>query len=155
VLGTVSGLIMAASGAVVHDLLSSVLRIDLPDQGKVRIAKLASIVVGVIAIVLGILFEPMNVNYLVGWAFSIAASANLPSLVMLLFWQGTTKQGIIAAVSVGMLSSLGWILLSGDTYKDVYLLDASRAIVPFSQPGIVTIPLGFAVLVIVSLVTRK
>jgi cation/acetate symporter len=111
-------------------------------------------VVGVIAIVLGILFEKMNVSYLVGWAFSIAASANLPSLVMLLFWKGTTKQGIIAAVVVGMVSSLGWILLSADTYKDVYGLPPGDAIVPFSQPGLVTIPLGFVVLVAVSLITR-
>ena len=97
----------------------------------------------------------MNVSFLVGWAFSVAASANLPSLVMLLFWKGTTRQGITAAILVGMTSSLAWILLSGDTFKDVYgLPPAENALVPFSQPGIVTIPLGFAVLVIVSLLTR-
>lgn len=153
VLGTVSGLIVAAAGAVVHDLMASVLRIDIPDHAKVRVAKVASVVVGVIAIVLGILFEKMNVSYLVGWAFSVAASANLPALVMLLFWKGTTRQGIIAAVTVGMLTSLGWILLSDDTFKDVYRLEP-RHLVPFSQPGIVTIPLGFAVLVGVSVLTR-
>src|SRR6185436_6640122 len=120
VLGTVSGLIIAAAGAVVHDLLSSVLRLEITDHDKVRIAKIASVFVGAIAIVLGIVFEKMNVSYLVGWAFSIAASANLPSLVMLLFWKGTTRQGITASVTIGMLASLGWILLSGDTYKDVY-----------------------------------
>jgi cation/acetate symporter len=155
VLGTVSGLIIAAAGAVVHDLLSSVLGLELMDHGKVRVAKFAAIAVGGVAIVLGILFEKMNVTFLVGWAFSIAASANLPSLVMLLFWRKTTRQGIIAAVTVGMLSSLGWILLSGDTYKDVYGLSPSDAIVPFSQPGIVTMPLGFAVLIVVSLLTRE
>ncbi len=155
VLGTVSGLIIAAAGAVVHDLCGSVLGLQIPDHSKVRLAKIASVVVGAIAIVLGILFEKMNVTYLVGWAFSIAASANLPSLVMLLFWKGTTKQGIIAAVTIGMLSSLGWILLSGDTYKDIYGLDPTTAIVPFSQPGIVTIPLGFLVLIGVSLITGK
>jgi cation/acetate symporter len=155
VLGTVSGLIIAASGAVVHDLMSSFLKIDMHDSNKVRVARIASVFVGGIAIVLGILFEKMNVNYLVGWAFSIAASANLPSLVMLLFWRGTTKQGIAAAIVVGMVSSLAWILLSGETYKDVYGLSAESALVPFSQPGIVTIPLGFATLVVVSLLTRR
>lgn len=154
VLGTVSGLIMAASGAVVHDLAVGVLRIEMNDHAKVRLAKIAAVVVGIVAIVLGILFEKMNVNYLVGWAFSLAASANLPSLVMLLFWKGTTKQGITAAVTVGMLTSLAWILASGDTYKDVYGWPADSAVVPFSQPGIVTIPLGFLVLVVVSLMTR-
>lgn len=153
VLGTVSGLIVAASGAVAHDLAANVLRIPLTDHEKVRVAKIAAVGVGCIAIVLGILFEKMNVNFLVGWAFSVAASANLPSLVMLLFWKRTTKQGITAAVIVGMLASLAWILASGDTYRDIYGLDPSTAIVPFSQPGIVTIPLGFVVLVVVSLLT--
>ncbi|MBL8850424.1 MAG: cation acetate symporter [Planctomycetaceae bacterium] len=155
VLGTVSGLIIAASGAVVHDLMSNFLKIDMHDANKVRVAKIASVAVGAIAIVLGIVFEKMNVNYLVGWAFSIAASANLPSLIMLLFWKRTTKQGITAAIVVGMTSSLAWILLSADTYKDVFGLPPEDAIVPFSQPGIVTIPLGFATLIAVSLLTRR
>jgi cation/acetate symporter len=154
VLGTVSGLIIAAAGAVVHDIMSSFLQLKLSDHDKIRCAKLASVVVGAIAIVLGILFEKMNVSYLVGWAFSVAASANLPSLVMLLFWRGTTKEGIISAVTVGMVTSLAWILLSADTFKDVYGLKPENALVPFSQPGIVTIPLGFAVLVVVSLLTK-
>ena len=155
VLGTVSGLILASAGAVTHDLITSFLGVDLSDQNKVKVAKLASVVVGAIAIVLGILFEELNVNYLVGWAFSVAASANLPALVMSLFWKGATKQGIIAAVIVGMSGSLAWILLSGDTYAKVYGLSASDAIVPFSQPGIVTIPLGFVTLIVVSLMTKE
>src|SRR5690606_13348083 len=112
VLGTVSGLILACAGAVSHDLMKNAFQIEMTDHQQVRVAKVASVVVGLIAMVLGIQFKGLNVSYLVGWAFSIAASANLPSLVMLLFWKGTTKQGIIAAVTVGMVSSLGWILLS-------------------------------------------
>tara|TARA_R110002049_G_scaffold2750_2_gene21610 strand:+ start:457862 stop:459772 length:1911 start_codon:yes stop_codon:yes gene_type:complete len=153
VLGTVSGLILASSGAVAHDLLGGVLGIKLSGDKQVRVAKIAAVIVGVIAIVLGILFKELNVGYLVGWAFSIAASANLPALVMLLFWKRTTKQGIIASVVVGMFSSLGWILLSGDTYKSVYGWDPADAIAPFSQPGIVTIPLAFLTLIVVSLMT--
>jgi cation/acetate symporter len=153
VLGTVSGLIIASSGAVVHDLLRSVLRVDMHDANEVRVAKFAAIGVGAVAIVLGILFEAMNVSYLVGWAFSIAASANLPSLVMVLFWQRTTRQGVTAAVLVGMVSSLGWILLSGDSYRNIYGISPDLAPMPFSQPGLVTIPLGFLTLVVVSLLT--
>lgn len=155
VLGTVSGLILASAGAVAHDLVGCFSGRELTGQQQVRIAKIASVIVGAIAIVLGILFQGLNVSYLVGWAFSVAASANLPSLVMLLFWKKTTKQGIIAAVIVGMVSSLAWILLSGDTYSAVYGLPAADAPVPFSQPGIVTIPLGFLTLILVSLMTRS
>ena len=154
VLGTVSGLIVAASGAVAHDLLTGFLRLDLNDYSKVRAGKITAVAVGVIAVILGILFQKMNVNYLVGWAFSVAASANLPAIIMLLFWKRTTRQGIIAGVVVGMTSSLAWILLSGETYRDVYGVAPENAIVPFSQPGIVTIPLGFVTLMVVSLLTK-
>lgn len=154
VLGTVSGLILASAGAVTHDLIGHLFQKKLNDAEQVRVAKISSVVVGLVAIVLGILFENLNVSYLVGWAFSVAASANLPSLVMLLFWSKTTHQGVIAALIVGMLSSLGWILLSADTFVSVYGLPAESAWVPFSQPGIVTIPLGFATLIGVSLLTQ-
>ena len=155
VLGTVSGLILASAGAVTHDLLSSYFKIEMDDHQKVRVAKVASVVVGAIAIVLGIKFEGMNVSYLVGWAFSVAASANLQSLIMILFWKGVTKEGVIAAVVVGMVSSLSWILCSADSMEQVFGLTAGDALVPFGQPGIVTIPLGFITLVSVSLMTKK
>ncbi len=157
VLGTVSGLILASAGAVAHDLMGSAFGFQMSDDEKVRVAKISSVVVGAIAIVLGILFKDMNVSFLVGWAFSVAASANLPSLVMILFWSRVTRQGIITAIVVGMVSSLGWILLSAEAFEKVYGLDLLKtpAIVPFSQPGIVTIPLGFLTLIAVSLMTPR
>ena len=155
VLGTVSGLILATSGAVAHDILAGVFGFDFDEKTQIRVAKFSAVVVGAIAIVLGILFKELNVGYLVGWAFSIAASANLPALVMLLFWKRTTRLGIIASVTIGALSSLGWILVSSDTYSKVYGWDAADAIAPFSQPGLVTIPLSFAVLIVVSLITPE
>jgi len=150
VLGTVSGLIMAGSGAVAHDILENVVKAPMTDRQKVLAGKCAAAVLGVGAMILGILFKQMNVTFLVGWAFNIAASANLPALVMLLFWKGTTKQGIIASVSIGVVTSLGWILLSADTFEKVYGIDPALSPVPFSQPGLVTIPLGFVVLWVVS-----
>jgi cation/acetate symporter len=159
VLGTVSGLILAASGAVAHDLIGGGWKYREPhdvlsDTAKIRIAKITAVVVGILAMLLGILFSRLNVSYLVGWAFSVAASANLPALVMLFYWPKTTWQGIVAAAWVGMLSSLLWIALSGDTFSKVYGLPASSAVVPFSQPGLVTIPLGFLTLWLVSLFTQ-
>ena len=73
---------------------------------------------------------------------------------LLLFWKGTTRQGIVSAIIVGMTSSLAWILLSGDTFEKVYGLDPGDALVPFSQPGIVTIPLGFVTLFLASKLTK-
>ncbi len=155
VLGTVSGLILASSGAVAHDLLGGVFGLQLSGHAQVRVAKIAAVFVGAVAIVLGILFKELNVGYLVGWAFSIAASANLPALVMLLFWKRTTKQGIIASILVGMISSLGWVLLSSDSYQYVYGLNPADAIAPFTEPGIVTIPIAFLTLIVVSLFSSQ
>lgn len=154
VLGTVSGLIMAASGAVAHDLMANFLKVKMDEFQQVRAAKIAAACVGLLSICLGIVFSRLNVGFLVGWAFNIAASANLPALVMLLFWKRTTKEGIAAAIIAGMVTSLAWILLSAQAFRDVYGLDPANALVPFSQPAIVTIPLGFVVLVVVSLLTQ-
>ncbi|MCA9030350.1 MAG: cation acetate symporter [Planctomycetaceae bacterium] len=153
VLGTVSGLILAAAGAVVHDIMKNYMHIKLTDSESVRVAKITSVIVGAAAIVLGILFKELNVGALVGWAFSIAASANLPSLIMLLFWKRTTREGIISGVVVGMVTSLAWILLSGPTLDGVFGFKGHAGYVPFSEPGIVTIPLGFLTVIGVSLMT--
>ncbi len=159
VLGTVSGLIMAASGAIVHDLVINVAKVKLSDESTVKYAKVTAVVVGVIAMWLGIQFQKMNVTFLVGWAFNIAASANLPALIMLLFWERTTKQGITAAIATGMVSSLAWVLGSKEALQNVYGFTAAdaaqHALVPFSQPAIVTVPLGFLVLIAVSLLTQR
>jgi cation/acetate symporter len=155
VLGTVSGLILAASGAVAHDLVETVFGHKLNDHAKVGAAKWAALIVGVIAVVLGILFKSFNASFLVGWAFNIAASANLPAIVMILFWTGTTKQGVVASILVGLFGSLIWLMLSAPAMTNIYGVPASHAVVPFSQPGLVTIPLAFVTLVAVSLMTKK
>jgi cation/acetate symporter len=154
VLGTVSGLIVAASGAVAHDLMDKFLRVKMSDHGKVRAGKISAFSVGVIAIILGILFQGMNVSFLVGWAFAVAASANLPSIIMLLFWKRTTAKGIAWSIGVGMVSALGIILTSPDMYAQ-YGLDKTTALHGLNQPGIVSIPLSFLTLVIASLLSRK
>jgi cation/acetate symporter len=158
VLGTVSGLILAGSGAIAHDLVENVLGVQTHDRTKVLIAKLSAIAIGIVAMVLGILFKNFNASFLVGWAFNVAASANLPALIMILFWRGTTKQGVAASVMVGLLSSLTWLLLSAPAYQNIYNYSpgdaAKAAMVPFSQPAVVTLPLAFITLVLVSLITR-
>ena len=104
---------------------------------------------------LGILCKGMNVSFLVGLAFAVAASANLPAIIMLLFWKKTTSKGIAASIVVGIVSALGIILLSPSTYADIYGLPATAAPIPLDNPGIISIPLSFITLVVVSLVTQK
>ncbi|HXV22178.1 MAG TPA: hypothetical protein VD811_14415, partial [Desulfuromonadales bacterium] len=154
VLGTVSGLIVAASGAVAHDLMDKFLGMNLSDKGMVLAGKLSAVVVGAIAIYLGIVFEGMNVSFLVGWAFALAASANLPAILMLLFWKKTTAKGVAASIGVGLVSAMTLILLSPDMYIRYGLLPTDAPI-SFNSPAAISIPLSFIALVVVSLLTQK
>jgi cation/acetate symporter len=154
ILGTVSGLIVASSGAVAHDLMDKYMKIQMTEKAKVRAGRFAAVAVGIVAIILGILFEKQNVSFLVGLAFAIAASANLPAILMLLFWKRTTAKGISAAIVVGMLTALVLILFSPTLYE-IYGLSPAAAPFPLQNPGIVSIPLGFLTLIVVSLLTKK
>lgn len=153
VLGTVSGLIVATSGAIAHDLMDNYMGIKMSDRQKVMAGKTAAFAVGIIAIILGIAFKGMNVAFLVGWAFAVAASANLPSILMLLFWKKTTAKGIAWSIGVGMVSALAIILTSPKMFAQ-FGIDAA-APHALDNPGIVSIPLSFITLVIVSLMTQK
>jgi len=154
VLGTVSGLIVASSGTIAHDFMDKYLNRKMTDETKVRAGKIAAIVVGIIAIILGILFNGMNVSFLVGLAFAIAASANLPAILFLLFWKKTTAKGIAWSIIVGIVSSIGIILMS-PTMFEKYGLPKTDAIIPLDNPGIISIPLAVITLIVVSLLTQK
>ncbi|MFH2138202.1 MAG: cation acetate symporter [Candidatus Omnitrophota bacterium] len=154
VLGTVSGLIVAASGAVAHDILDRFAGIFKNDKQQVIAAKAAAVAVGIIAIILGILFKGMNVSFLVGWAFAVAASANLPAILMVLFWKKTTAAGVVTSIVVGIFAAIGLILISPSMYI-TYGLDPLTAPISFSNPGIISIPLSFIALIVVSIFTQK
>ncbi|HBG24543.1 MAG: cation acetate symporter [Bacteroidetes bacterium GWF2_41_61] len=154
VLGTVSGLIVASSGAIAHDFMDKYLNMKMDDKRKVKAGKLAAFGVGLFAILLGILFKGMNVSFLVGLAFSVAASANLPAILFLLFWDKTTAKGIAWSIVTGILSSVILILFSPTMYEK-YGLAKAAAPFPIDNPGIISIPLAVIVLVVVSLLTQK
>lgn len=154
VLGTVSGLIVASSGAIAHDFLDKYLNLKMDDHKKVKAGKFAAFGVGLFAILLGILFKGMNVSFLVGLAFAVAASANLPAILFLLFWKKTTAKGIAWSIVTGIISSIGIILLSPTMYEK-YGLDKTLAPIPLDNPGIISIPLAVIVLIVVSLMTQK
>jgi cation/acetate symporter len=153
-LGTASGLLLAAAGTLSRDLLG-------PARAgtELHTARLAVLGVGVASTLLGLVFQHKNCFFLIGWGFTLAACSQLPALTMRLFWKGTTRQGIIASMIAGLLCSLGWLLLSRDAFEHLYDYSASAAAaaspLPFQQPALWTIPLAFLVLIIVSLATRS
>ncbi|MGM0505419.1 MAG: cation acetate symporter, partial [Bacteroidota bacterium] len=154
ILGTVSGLIVASSGAIAHDFIDIFLKKNLSEKNKVLAGKIAAFGVGIIAIILGIAFKGMNVSFLVGWAFAVAASANLPAILMLLFWKKTTAKGIASSIVVGIVSALA-IILTSPTMWARYGLDPDMAMHKLDNPAIISFTLAILTLVIVSLATQK
>jgi len=148
ILGTVSGLIMAAAGAIAHDIYTEYLGRKREGSVALRASKLTAIGVGVVAIALGILSKGQNVAFLVGLAFAIAASANLPAILCVLFWRRAGEAGIIMGMLTGLVSSIALIAMSPT-------IMGGAAIFPLNNPGIVSIPLGFAVTIGVSLLEGR
>jgi cation/acetate symporter len=150
ILAVVAGLTLSGAAALSHDLWVSVHRGgEAPRAEQLLVARLATIVLGVVAVLLGILFKGQNVAFMVGLAFAVAASGNFPALVMSIFWRGFTTAGAVTSMLAGTASSLALIALSPTIM--VELLGADAAYFPLRNPAIFTIPLGFASGVLVSL----
>ncbi|KAF5062025.1 Cation/acetate symporter ActP [anaerobic digester metagenome] len=147
ILGTVSGLIMAAAGAIAHDLYTEILGKKSTERSALRVSKMTAVGVGIVAIMLGIMAEGMNVAFLVGLAFAIAASANIPALICTLFWKGATERGIVAGIFTGLVLSIALIAVSPTMMADPFF--------SLNNPGIISIPAGFAVTIGVSLLDKK
>jgi cation/acetate symporter len=154
ILAVVAGLTLSGAAALSHDLWVHVVRHAAADEREqFLVARIATLMLGVLAIVLGILFQGQNVAFMVGLAFAIAASANFPALVLSMFWRGFTTRGAQASMLVGTFSSLLLIYLSPTV--QVSILGASSAPFPLTNPGLVTIPLSFAVGIVVSWLTPE
>jgi cation/acetate symporter len=139
ILAVVAGLTISASTSFAHDFWTNVLHRgkERSPGEEVRVARVTAFVVGAVAILIAILLGPnANVAFLVALAFAVAASANLPVIVLSLFWRRFNTRGAVAGLATGLLSSLILILLSPSIMK-------GDAIFPLENPGIVSIPLGF------------
>lgn len=120
ILAVVSGLVLAASAAIAHDIWVNVVKDGHADQHEqVMAARITSLVVGVMGIVIGIAAEKQNVAHLVALAFAVASSGNLPVVALSLFWRKMNTAGVIAGLTVGTLLSIGLVMVSPNmTYPD-------------------------------------
>jgi cation/acetate symporter len=150
ILAVVAGLTLSGAATLSHDLWVNVLRgAHASEAEQLKVARVATIVLAVVSILLGILFKGQNVAYMVGLAFAIAASANFPALVLSIFWKRLTTAGAQLSMLVGTVSTLVLIYLSPAIQIDI--LGNEAAWFPLRNPGIVTIPLAFIVAIGVSL----
>ncbi len=154
ILAVVAGLTLAGASAVSHDIYVGVIRRGKADEKQeVRAAKIATLSLGIFAILLGIAFKGENVAFMVGLAFAIAASANFPALLMSIFWKKFTTQGAVWSIYTGLTLSVVLIILSPTIWVDI--LKNPQPIFPLKNPGIVSFFASFITGIIVSLLTKE
>jgi cation/acetate symporter len=150
ILAVVAGLTLSGAATLSHDLWVNVVRAGHAEaKEQFLVARIATIMLALLSILLGITFKGQNVAYMVGLAFAIAASANFPALVLSIFWKRLTTAGAQLSMLVGTASTLLLITLSPTVQIDI--LHNETALFPLRNPGLVTIPLAFAVAIGVSL----
>ena len=153
ILAVVSGLTLAGASAVSHDLYASVFaRETATSESELKVSRITTLALAGIAIVLGIAFESQNVAFMVSLAFSLAASANFPVLILALLWGGATTRGVVAGGMVGLTSALVLTILSPAIWVGV--LGNADAIFPYATPAIFSMPAAFFVIWLVSTLDR-
>jgi len=151
ILAVVAGLTLAGASALSHDLYVGVIRGGQPaEKEEMLVARGATIGLGVLAVLLGLAFKSVNVAFMVGLAFAVAASANFPALLMSVLWKKFTTAGAVASIATGLVLSVVLIVLSPTVWKDVFHM-ASAPPFPMKSPAIFSMPAAFLVGIVVSL----
>ncbi|MET7616720.1 cation acetate symporter [Streptomyces sp. NPDC005408] len=145
ILAVVAGITLASSASVAHDLYASLKRRHAKQHSEVAVARVAAAGIGVAAIALGLLARDLNVAFLVGLAFAVAASANLPVLLYSLFWRNFTTRGAVWAVYGGLIPAMLLVVLSPvvSGSPEALFPGVDFRVFPLQNPGLVSIPLGF------------
>jgi cation/acetate symporter len=154
ILAVVSGLTLSGASAISHDLYASVIRRGRVGEGaEVRVSRITTVVLGIVAILLGIEFEKINVAFMVSLAFAIAASANFPVLLLSMLWGGLTTRGAFIGGFIGLVSAVTLTVLSKGVWTDV--LGLGPAYFPYASPTIFTMPAAFLACWVFSVTDRS
>ena len=151
ILAVVSGLTLAGASAISHDLYARTFG-GTNERRELLVSRVATVVIGILAIALGMAFRTQNVAYMVGLAFAVAASANFPVLFLAMNWRGLTTSGAIAGGVTGLVSAVGLTVIGPAIW--VKTLGYAAPIFPYDPPAIVSVPLAFLVAVVVSMASR-
>ena len=154
ILAVVSGLTLSGASAISHDLYATVFRSGAADsRDELRVSRITTVVLGAVAIALGIVFEKQNVAFMVSLAFALAASGNFPVLLLSLLWKGCTTRGAVVGGFAGVITALVLMILSPSIW--VTVLHHDQAIFPFTSPAIFSMAVAFAVIWLVSLLDNS
>ncbi|HEX5342370.1 MAG TPA: cation acetate symporter [Duganella sp.] len=154
ILAVVAGLTLSGASAVSHDLYATVIKKGKAGSGaELRVSKITTVILGIVAVVLGIVFEKQNIAFMVSLAFAIAASANFPVLFMSVLWKDCTTRGATVGGFVGLITAVGLTVVSKSVWVDV--LGHADALFPYASPAIFSMPLAFLSIVVFSLLDRS
>jgi len=149
ILAVVSGLALAGASAISHDLYARVIMKGKASEAtEIKVSRVATICLGFVAIVLGILFEKQNIAFMVGLAFGVAAAANFPVLILSMFWKGLTTRGALWGGYGGLISAVLFVLFSKSVWVDV--IHMSKPLFPYTQPALFAMPIAFGLAYIFS-----
>ena len=144
ILAVVAGLTLSGASAVAHDLYATVIKKgNATSADELRISKITTVCLGVVAVVLGITFEKQNIAFMVSLAFAIAASANFPVLFMSVLWKGVTTRGATIGGFLGLISAVGLTVVSPAIWEAVLLNPKGSALFPYTSPALFSMAVGF------------
>ena len=144
ILAVVAGLTLSGASAVSHDLYSTVFKKGKADSAKeLRVSRITTLALGVIAVVLGILFEKQNIAFMVSLAFAIAASANFPVLLLSVLWKDCTTKGAVIGGFLGLISSVALTIVSPSVWEATFGNPKGSALFPYTSPALFSMTIGF------------
>lgn len=142
ILAVVAGLALSGASAVSHDLYACVMRKgQATEQQEIRVSRMATLCIGVLAIILGLLFESQNIAFLSGLVLAIAASVNFPVLFLSMYWKGLTTRGAVTGSLAGLVSAIVLLIMSPAVWVNV--LHHDKALFPYSNPALFSMSLAF------------
>ena len=149
ILAVVAGLALAGASAISHDLYARVImKGKASESSEIRVSKIATLGLGVVAVLLGMAFEKMNVDFMVALAFGVASCANFPVLLMSMYWKGLTTRGALVGGYTGLISSVLFVVFSKSVWVDV--LGNPAPLFPYTQPALFAMPLAFLAIYVFS-----
>lgn len=141
ILAVVAGLTLAGASAVSHDLYANVFKKGATEREELRVSKITVLILGVIAIILGVLFENQNIAFMVGLAFAIAASCNFPIILLSMYWSKLTTRGAMLGGWLGLITAVVLMILGPTIW--VQILGHEKAIFPYEYPALFSISVAF------------
>jgi cation/acetate symporter len=156
ILAVVAGLTLSGASAVSHDLYATVVKKGLADSAaELRVSRITTVALGVLAVLLGIVFEKQNIAFMVSLAFAIAASANFPVLFMSVLWKDCTTRGAVVGGFLGLVSSVALTVVSPSVWEATLGYPKGSAMFPYASPALFSMSIGFVGIWLVSMLDRS